>query len=238
MHFLTIVKILHLIGLVMGFGGAVLLDGTILTRGVIRPVSHYTIHQAHLLSRILTWGLALLWTTGIGLIWLNLLEKPEYLTNPKLWAKISIVVLLSLNGVLIHQKVLPVLKQKLGQRLFNKTSSKQIAGLTLLGSISFVSWTTPFVLGNASELNYITPLWVILSVYGAAVLTTWLGLFTVMGSIAAIQRAFGRIAAITMLKSDGWENDVSADTAAEQTKVARATRQPMTIQPSSIYGRA
>lgn len=52
MHLLTFIKLFYLLGLVMVFGGAVLLDGTIFTRGVIRPVSQYTIHQAEALSRI------------------------------------------------------------------------------------------------------------------------------------------------------------------------------------------
>jgi len=206
MHLLTFIRIFHLLGLVMGFGGAVLLDGTIFMRGVIRPVSQYTIHQAEVLSRIVTWCLVLLWTTGIGLIWLNLLEKPEYLTNQKLWAKIIIVMILTLNGMFIHHKVMPLLKQRLGQRLFVSVSRVQIATLTLIGSISFVSWTTPFVLGKASELNYVTPMWLILAIYGAVVTAGWLGSFILMGSIAAIQRAFTRIAATTMQASENWEN--------------------------------
>jgi len=206
MHLLTFIRIFHLLGLVMGFGGAVLLDGTIFMRGVIRPVSQYTIHQAEVLSRIVTWGLVLLWTTGIGLIWLNLLEKPEYLTNQKLWAKIIIVMILTLNGMFIHHKVMPLLKQRLGQRLFVSVSRVQIATLTLIGSISFVSWTMPFVLGKASELNYVTPMWLILAIYGAVVTAGWLGSFILMGSIAAIQRAFTRIAATTMQASENWEN--------------------------------
>ena len=206
MHLLTFIRIFHLLGLVMGFGGAVLLDGTIFMRGVIRPVSQYTIHQAEVLSRIVTWGLVLLWTTGIGLIWLNLLEKPEYLTNQKLWAKIIIVMILTLNGMFIHHKVMPLLKQRLGQRLFVSVSRVQIATLTLIGSISLVSWTMPFVLGKASELNYVTPMWLILAIYGAVVTAGWLGSFILMGSIAAIQRAFTRIAATTMQASENWEN--------------------------------
>jgi hypothetical protein len=206
MHLLTFIRILHLLGLVMGFGGALLLDGTIFMRGVIRPVSRYTIHQAELLSRVVTWGLILLWTTGFALIWLNLLEKPDYLTNQKLWAKIIIVVLLTLNGVFIHNKVMPMLKQRLGQRLFVRVSRAQLAALTLIGSISFVSWTMPFILGKASELNYVTPMWFILSIYASALAATWIGLFALMGSIAAIQRAFAKIAAKTMQASESWEN--------------------------------
>jgi hypothetical protein len=219
-HLLTCIKIFHLLGLVMGFGGAVLLDATLFTRGVIRPVSKYTLHQAEVLSRIVAIGLALLWVTGIGLIWLNLADKPEYLTNQKLWAKIFIVVLLTMNGVFIHHKVLPLLKQRVGQRLFDSVGRTELAVLTLIGSISFVSWTTPFILGKASELNYVTPIWVILGVYFAAVAVIWSILFIVMGSIAAIQNAITKAAAKTMLSSASWENaDMSVAVSAQALRM-------------------
>jgi hypothetical protein len=205
MHLLTFVKIFHLMGLIMGLGGAVLLDITILTRGIIRPVSKYTIHQTEVLSRIVSLGLAALWATGIGLIWLNLADKPEYLTNQKLWAKIAIVVILTLNGVVIHNRVIPLLKQKLGQRLFDGVEISQMAVLTGIGAISFTSWITPFVLGKASELNYVTPMSTILVCYFAAVTAVWLGMFTMLSSLNSIQTAVLNFAAKTVQPSEVWE---------------------------------
>jgi hypothetical protein len=206
MLFLTFVKLFHLLGLILGFGGAILLDATVFTRGVIRPVSQYTIHQAEVLSRVVTLGLVMLWTSGAALIWINLATKPEYLTNQKLWAKIAIVVVLTLNGILIHHKVLPLLKERLGKRLFEDTGRVKIAALTLIGSISFVSWTTPFILGKASELNYVTPMWEILAFYGAAIAIMWVGMFIIMSSIAMLQKWLTKAAEMTMLNSDHWEN--------------------------------
>jgi hypothetical protein len=206
MHIITFIKIFHLLGLVMGFGGAVLLDMTIFSRGVIRPVSHFTVHQAEVLSRIVTWGLIVLWLTGIALIWMNTLDKPEYITNQKLWAKIAIVMLLTANGVLIHHMILPYLKANIGQRLFDGMKRPLLAAFTLAGSVSFVSWTTPFILGKASELNYVTPMWIILAAYAAAVLAVWAIMFTFMNGLTWIQNAARQAAAATVLPSDFWEN--------------------------------
>ena len=192
---LTILKMVHLMGLIMGFGGAILADTTIFLRGVIRPVSAYTLHLTTVLSHIVTAGLIILWTSGAGLIWVNLLDKPEYLTNQKLWAKIAIVAMLTLNGFLVHKLVLPFLQKSMGRRLFESVNAKQIAGMTLLGSISLVSWTVPFVLGKASELNYVTPMANILIVYAICVAVAWLGMFTVMSSVQRIQ-AFVKRAAV------------------------------------------
>ena len=50
---------------------------------------------------------------------MNLVDKPEDLTHEKLWAKIAIVVALTMNGFYIHHSVLPFMKRGLGRRLFS-----------------------------------------------------------------------------------------------------------------------
>jgi hypothetical protein len=206
MHIITFIKIFHLFGLVMGFGGAILLDLTIFTRGILRPVSAFTIHQTEVLSRVVTWGLVILWMTGIALIWMNTMDKPEYLTNQKLWAKIAIVMLLTANGVLIHHKILPYLKSSVGKRLFEGMGRRMLAAFTLVGSISFVSWTTPFILGKASELNYVTPMWLILAVFSVAVLLAWMTSFALMNSLAWMQDKARKLVEATVHHSEPWEN--------------------------------
>jgi len=207
MQLLTLVKIIHLIGLIMGMGGAVLLDLSLFRRGVLRPVSAFTLHQVKTLSRVVTAGLVMLWLTGFALIALNLAVKPEYLTNPKLWAKIAIVCILTVNGFVIHARVMPLLKASLGRTMFAGLPRRQIAVLTGLGAVSFTSWTVPFVLGKASELNYVTPVAPILSVYLGALLTVWGGLFVVASSIGAIQRRVLRGIEAIMRPSESWERD-------------------------------
>jgi hypothetical protein len=205
MHLLTFVKIFHLLGLIMGLGGAILLDFTILTRGILRPVSKYTIHQTELLSRIVSVGLVVLWGTGIGQIWLNLADKPEYLTNQKLWAKIAIVMILTLNGAVIHDRVLPFLKTQVGRRLFDDIDTKHLALLTAIGTISFTSWVAPFILGKASELNYVTPMATILFYYFAAVTVMWMAMLSVLSSLTTLQSVALRAATKTLQPSEPWE---------------------------------
>ena len=134
------------------------------------------------------------------------MSKPEYLTNGKLWAKIAIVVLLTINGVFVHNRVLPVLKEKVGSRLFEFASKREILLLTLVGSVSFVSWTTPFILGKATELNYVTPIWVILAAYSVAVIVAWGFIFITMSSISKLQRFARKVANATLQQSANWEN--------------------------------
>lgn len=205
MHVLTIIKVIHLVAIVMGLGGAVLLDITILMRGVIRPVSQFTIHQAEVLSRFVSAGLVLLWASGIGLIWVNYMGKHEYLSNQKLWAKIAIVLILTINGIVVHNKVMPFLKASMNKPLFTGVTKGTLALMTFVGSVSFVSWSVPLILGVASELNYVTSMWVILLSYVTAMLGAWCILYLMMGSIQMIQDAVRRAAALTLQPSDSWE---------------------------------
>jgi hypothetical protein len=194
MEFLAVAKLVHLVGLIMGLGGAMLADYTTLTRGVIRPVSSFTIHHMHFLSRIVAAGLVLLWISGIAIVWLNTQANPQYVTNQKLWAKVIVVAILTLNGFYIHKTILPSLKKAVGRRLFDEVARRDVAIMTLCGSFSFVSWTVPFVLAKASTLNYVTPVHSILLVYGVLLLSVWLGMFVMMSSIIRAQ-SFARTAA-------------------------------------------
>jgi hypothetical protein len=186
MQLLTIIKIVHLLGLVMGLGGALLLDATILSRGIMRPISEYLLHQMKILSRIVSAGLAILWVSGFALIWMNWLVKPEYIENPKLWAKIAIVCVLTLNGILIHAKIMPYMQKRLGQRMFESEPNKQLLLFTLVASVSAISWFTPFILGKASELNFVVPATTILLAYVSAVLVTWGGMVVLTGGITML----------------------------------------------------
>ena len=207
MPILSIVTLLHLAGLIMGLGGAILADFTTLTRGVIRPVSAYTVHQVEFLSRIVSIGLTLLWLSGMAIIWLNTNAHPEYITNQKLWAKVAIVAILTVNGFAVHRLVLPHLRNSLGYRLFDDVSTAYIAKMTLVGAFSFVSWTMPFVLAKASNLNYVTPVGTILAAYAGLILVAWLGMFGLICGITRLQDIARRVAAMTLQPSADWERD-------------------------------
>ncbi len=70
--------------------------------------------DAHMesLQKTVVLALVALWITGIGIVGIDYAGKGmEYFLNPKLQAKIGIVVLLTFNGFLLHSAVLPALKK-------------------------------------------------------------------------------------------------------------------------------
>ncbi|MNB89180.1 hypothetical protein D3C75_362060 [compost metagenome] len=110
--------------------------------------------DAHLESLQKTVSLALvaLWITGIGIVGIDYAGKGmEYFLNPKLQAKIGIVVLLTFNGFLLHSAVLPALK-KAGSLLKLSFSLRMLALFS--GALSAVSWFYAAMLGVGRPLAW------------------------------------------------------------------------------------
>jgi hypothetical protein len=110
--------------------------------------------DAHLESLQKTVSLALvaLWITGIGIIGIDYAGKGmEYFLNPKLQAKIGIVVLLTFNGFLLHSAVLPTLK-KAGSILKLSFNLRMLALFS--GALSGVSWFYAAMLGVGRPLAW------------------------------------------------------------------------------------
>ena len=121
--------------------------------------------DAHMESLQKTVVLALwaLWITGIGIIGIDYAGKGmEYFLNPKLQAKIGIVVLLTFNGYLLHSAVLPALK-KAGSLLKLSFSLRMLALFS--GSLSGVSWFYAAMLGVGRPLAWKYSLLELLAAY-------------------------------------------------------------------------
>ncbi|KUM25923.1 hypothetical protein AU467_24070 [Mesorhizobium loti] len=117
------------------------------------------------ISRFVAGGLTMLWISGIGFLLLYQATEPEKVQNPKIWAKIIIVAILTLNGLAIHRLVLPFLRERIGSPLLSGIQPAKKTALIACGAISGVSWTIPVVLGAAPQLNFVVPCSVILAAY-------------------------------------------------------------------------
>ncbi|SFH07674.1 hypothetical protein [Methylobacterium gossipiicola] len=179
---LTVFVAIHLIGLCFGLGGATMLDFWILRwmrQGSMPP----EIKRSFLfISKVVTVGLAALWLSGLGLLAIYALEAPEKLANPKLWAKILVVLVLTLNGAIIHALVLPSVVRDISRPMFEGVSRPTAGIFFVSGAVSGVSWYFAFALGVMRELNGVVgtgcllSLWFI-GVVGASCLTALLRQF-------------------------------------------------------------
>lgn len=161
----TIIKVFHLAGLALGLGGAVLLDMLAIRFLIKQKISaeFYEIFKHS--SQVVFWGLCLLWLSGIAYLAYYYLADYHSLFNQKVWAKLFIVVILSVNGWWIHRRILPLMQGSINGYLFKTLSVNQRRVLLCSSVISILSWGIPLLLGACKELNFCISAFTILFIY-------------------------------------------------------------------------
>jgi hypothetical protein len=143
--------------------GLILMSDIAMVKQLISGDPHERMDPKHLQDLQNTVALAARWATGAGIIALDASVKGwEYFANPKLQAKITVVALLTLNGILLHHRVLSLMK-KAGTLLNMSFSLRSFA--VFAGSVSAVSWFYAAMLGVGRPLNWKYPLSQILAAY-------------------------------------------------------------------------
>jgi len=169
---------IHLIACCVAVGLVVTSDLQMLRR-LIRgtyPATHDSAQLDSLQSTIVN-ALVALWLTGIAMIWIDASHKGiGYFDNPKLQAKIGIVALLTLNGVLLHRAVMPALK-KAGSLLHMALHERRLALFS--GAVSAVSWCYAAMLGVGRQLSWKYSLLQLLGAYPVLIALGYL----VMGAL-------------------------------------------------------
>ncbi|KQP29677.1 hypothetical protein ASF49_16085 [Methylobacterium sp. Leaf104] len=183
---------LHLVGLCFGLGGATMLDFWILRWMREGAMPAEMERSFHFISKVVTMGIALLWISGLGFLGLYAIEAPEKLANPKLWAKVVVVAVLTVNGLLIHALVLPSVLRDVRRPMLDGVS-RLAAGIFLVsGAVSGVSWYFAFALGLLREFNGRVSIGLLLALWGLGIVLATLGAFALRESLmrmAARRRA-------------------------------------------------
>ena len=172
-RFHTLLVLGHLLALSLGLGAALLADWIVLRRLASEIVSQRAAGQLVDLSHAVSAGLVLIWVTGALLVADGAWSEPASIMNQKLWAKLVIVAVLTLNALLLHGIVLPRVASRVGQSLFETSVGWFPLISTLFGAISAASWTFAACLGLAGELNGHANLMPILGSYLVALLLAW-----------------------------------------------------------------
>lgn len=150
---LTVLTGIHILGVCFGLGGATMLDFWILRWLRWGDLPGEIARIFGFVSKVCSAGLAILWLSGLGFLALYAAEAPDKLANPKLWAKVTVVVVLSLNGAVIGSVVLPHVLRDMSRPILHGISIPRAVVFLVSGSISGVSWYTAFALGLMRELN-------------------------------------------------------------------------------------
>ncbi len=174
---LTLLVAVHLIGLCFGLGGATMLDFWILRWMRWGSLPGEIARIFLFVSKVVSVGLGLLWLSGLGFLAVYAVESPEKFGNPKLLAKIAVVVVLTINGLLIHAIVLPGVLRDIRRPMLDGVSGVRTGIFLVSGAISGVSWYTAFALGLMRELNGVVPAGLLLALWLCAVMAASLAAY-------------------------------------------------------------
>ena len=171
-------RAVHLLGLALGFGVAIVADLSA-ARTLVRPLSWSEIETLERYHRMVAVGLGLFWASGLVLIWLRTGFDPANF-SPKLMAKLGVVTLLTFNAALIGKIGLTAIVEWQGAR-FGELPLMERLRLGALGGLSGAGWISALSLGVFSNLKTVE--W--------AVLSELIGIIYLFGLVGAIMLALG-----------------------------------------------
>ena len=141
-----------------------------------RKISNQTLDIAKFGSKLVAAGLGAIWISGIWILSYYYFFEPNLLTNPKIWAKLIIVSILTINGVLIHLYALPSLKSNVGNSVLDGDFTTVTARYLPIVAVSAVSWGFAFILGAFKELNNTVPIETFILLYIGTVASAYVSL--------------------------------------------------------------
>lgn len=147
----TLIVYAHLLAACVAVGLLLIQDLALAkTRG--GRLSESAVRELTKAADIMFVALVLLWISGLALVLLGYLENPQqYLLNEKLWAKFTVVSVLTVNGIALHYFSFPRVISSRG--LLGQPSVDQVL-VVLTGAVSSVSWLFACYLGIARPWNY------------------------------------------------------------------------------------
>lgn len=118
-----------------------------------KPVTEELLSEITCAKTTIKYALCGLWITGMLIVAYGTYTSLGYLANPKLWFKLFVVVVLTLNGLLVH-KLSTILKPGL---VLASLDDKMAFKLNLAGVVSSVSWIWACFVGTARAWNDTLP---------------------------------------------------------------------------------
>ncbi len=146
----TLIVYVHLIAACVAVG-ILLMQDLVLAKTGGKPLSVYNIKELKRAAGIISLALGVLWVSGLTLVLIGYLDNPEYLTNQKIWAKFTVVAVLTINGIVLHHFSFPRVASSRGVLGLGRIEK---ALVVVTGCVSTVSWLFACYLGIARGWNY------------------------------------------------------------------------------------
>lgn len=148
-----VLRTAHLLAVAVGFGVAVETETYMIRRRrtAVSPGLLAALDHRH---RVILAALAAMWVTGLALVALRTGFQLSAFT-PKLWAKVTVVTILSVNAAFVAEVALPILARHRGRPVAALPAPARKALFSVAG-ISAASWLVALALG-ASTLLKVAP---------------------------------------------------------------------------------
>ncbi len=141
--------IMHLFGVVVGFGAAIVADFLFFRFVSNFKLSNSELHVMGLVSGLVWAGLSLILVSGFLLF---LTDTELYLNSSKFLIKMFVVIVITINGSFLHFYVKPRLKM-IDWKSKTPGEGRKIRKLAFAaGAISFNSWLLAMVLGSLKSI--------------------------------------------------------------------------------------
>ncbi len=167
----------HLLGLVLGLGGAIIMDLMIFHFLGNFSISNREAVIMHLVSQMIILGLAILIVSGFALMYTDL---DSYLSNPRFLMKMTAVGVVTINGIVLNLYVAPKM-ELISLRKEDRNKNQTLVTVSfIVGAVSAVSWFSVFFLATIHVLEsftYFTMLLIyiilLMSAVGGGLFTKW-----------------------------------------------------------------
>ena len=136
-------------------------------------------------SLVIWGGLIIAVLSGIGF-----LLQMDDISNPKIWAKVTIIGVIFLNGVFLHFKIFPLFRDMLDKKIKNTQFQQNMTSVFTSGAISITSWYIVLIMGAWRGLNNTLSYWQMLFAYCVILMVA-----------IAVANVVGRIHTKTMYKT-------------------------------------
>ncbi len=148
----TIYTIIHVFGAIIGAGGAFVSDGMFFDTIKDGRVAKRELDFMKLGGRFVWTGLFVLLVSGILLV---STDPARYLASDKFIAKVIIVAVIVVNGVVFHTIHIPHIRNHLGIKLKeSETFLKKSSFIMVSGALSLISWIFTVILGSLRHVPY------------------------------------------------------------------------------------
>lgn len=148
----TIYLILHVFGAILGAGGAFMSDIMFFATVKDGIINKEELRFMRLGGNVVWTGLIILIISGILLFYT---DPVFYANSQKFLVKVSIVVIILINGIIFHTIHLPHLKNHQEIEFAKSNTFKEKASFVMIsGAVSMVSWISTVILGMLKKVPY------------------------------------------------------------------------------------